>query len=482
MNEVRTYMSFTYPVDPVKIQIIPDMDMSYALAATLIEWDAEKQITAALAESWKVVSPNVYRFTLRNNALWSNGQPVTAIEVKASFERGMKAHPDDLRSLIQMLDAINCPSDREIDFKLKVPAHDSGLLGKLTEPNFGVLKINEDGGLDLSSTTGAFFLSPDSDKQQLILVRNTHWHRYDPVASAPNRVIVRRSPQGMDAQNVLFSDSWPNLIETSSLIKASLMSRYETEKYEVWKRPIDKFFYIQLGKKAANAEGRALIRFIRQKVTSEDIVSGLSGYTVATQIFPRGYQLHDPDFSYPKSVEALPDAYKNKPLDILISPARVPPALQENIRRAIVSATGIEPHFISVPLEEVSAHKVRGDFNLYAGTMGLADPDPEGVMSFYLEGDTPLIHSLGNDYLARLDAARKEKESDKKLAQMRSILRSALNEGYLLPLFHLSTVGVGRKGLDFSQIPSSDESVTLSKIRFHPGSSSESISSQRGNK
>ena len=31
MNELRTYMSFTYPVDPVKIKIIPDMDLSYAL-------------------------------------------------------------------------------------------------------------------------------------------------------------------------------------------------------------------------------------------------------------------------------------------------------------------------------------------------------------------------------------------------------------------------------------------------------------------
>ena len=466
MNEVRTYMSFTYPVDPVKIQIIPDMDMSYALAATLIEWDAEKQISAALAESWKIVSTNVYRFTIRKNATWSDGNPVRAAEVKTSFERGMKSHPDDLRSLIQMLDVIECPSDHEIDFKLKVPARESGLLGKLTEPNFGILKIDEAGKIDLSATTGAFFLSPESNRQQLTLVRNSHWHRYDSTAPAAGQIIVRRSPHGMDAQNTLFTDTWPNLIETSSLIKADLLTRYESEKYEIWKRPVDKVFYLHLGKKAANAEGRSLIRFLRQKLNTNEVVAGLSGYTVTTQMFPRGYQLHELDFSYPKSAESLSDLYKRKAIDVLISPARVNPALQENIRRAIVNATGVEPHFISAPLEEVSSYKVRGEFDIYAGTVGLADPDPEGIMSFYLEGDTPLIHPIGNDFLARLDAARKEMNSDKKLTQMLKILHDALCDGYLLPLFHLSTVGIGRKGLDFSQIPSSDESVTLSKIRF----------------
>ena len=69
------------------------MDMSYSLAATLVEWDSEKQISGALAESWGIVAPNVYRFTLRKDAAWSNGKPVTATEVKASFERGMRALP-----------------------------------------------------------------------------------------------------------------------------------------------------------------------------------------------------------------------------------------------------------------------------------------------------------------------------------------------------------------------------------------------------
>lgn len=469
MNEVRTFMSYTLPVDPAKIQSIPDMDMSYALAGTLVEWDSDKQISAGLAETWRIVSPNTYRFRLQEDARWSNGEAVTSEEIKRSFDRGITAHPQDLRSLAQMLDSIECPSPREVDFKLKIPAHESGLLEKLTEPNYGILKIVK-GKPDLSKTTGPFYLVP-SDSSQLTLQRNSEWHRFESEVPSPQRVIIRKPPKGMDSQNILLSDPWPTLIETSSLISAETLKRYESERFEIWRRPVDKFFHLHLGKRSANADGRALVRYLRQQINAADFVVGLSGFTLAAQIFPRGYRLYDPEFScHTETPAKLPLHFQTKPIDVLISPARVTPVLKENIRRVLLQATGINPNFISVPLEQVPISKVKGDFDLYAGTVGMADPDPEGIMSFFLESDAPLIHSTpqngGHAYLERLDAARKEKDTDKKHGLMRSILSDAVCSGDMLPLFHLSTIGIGRRELDFSNIPSSDESVTLSKIRF----------------
>lgn len=467
MNEVRTYMPFTFPVDPAKIQTIPDMDMSYALASTLVEWDSEKQISAGLAESWKIVGPNTYRFTLRQNAKWSNGNPITSTEVKKSLERGSKVYPDDMRSFIQLVTEIETPSEREIDFKLTVPAKDSGFLGKLTEPNFGVLKVSSNGKVDLSVSTGAFFLDPSSNQKELTLVRNIEWHRFDASVRAADRVIVRRTPKDTDSQNVLLNDSWPNLIETSSLIGAEYLKKYDLEKFEIWKRPLDKIFHMRLSKRNAKSEGKALIRFLQKKVKPSEFVINLSGFSLTDQLFPRGYQLYDPEFSNKNSEElSLPEEFQGRPLEILISHARVSKALKENIRKAITRATGVEPKFISISLDELTKYEMAGNFDLYAGTVGLADPDPEGVMSFYLEGNTPIISSKGNNYLERLDSARKEKNPEQKLKKMRGILRDAVCEGYLLPMFHLSTVGIGRPELDFSSIPASEESVTFSKIRF----------------
>jgi MarR-like DNA-binding transcriptional regulator SgrR of sgrS sRNA len=460
-------MPFSYPVDPARIQIIPDLDVSYALASTLVEWDASKQLSAGLASSWKIVSPNTYRFTLRKDAKWSNGTAITSNDVKKSFERGLKAHPTDLRGLAQILESIECPNNNEVDFKLKTQAQESGLLGKLTEPNYGVLRVDEKGNLNLEATSGPYSLSPQSDRSMLTLLRNPLWYRWTDTHGNADRVVIKRAPDKMDSQTLLLADEWPNLIETSSLIDSKVSQQYEAKKFQIWKRPLDKFCHFQLSRRLANADGRALLKFLRNNLQSSEVVAGLSGYSLADQFFPKGYQLHDAGFSCKKDkAVVLPKIFSSKPIEILISPERITPALKENIRKTILKTVGVEPKFISVSLDEIRKTKVKGEYDLYAGTVGLADPDPEGAMSFYLEGEAPVIRSEGTDFLARLDSARKEKNSEKRVVQMRTLLRDAVCDGHVLPLFHLSTVGIGRPEMDFSGIPTSDESVTLSRIQF----------------
>lgn len=463
MKEVRTFMPFNYPVDPAKIVIIPDMDLSYGLASTLVEWSATKQITAGLASRWEITGEKTYKFTLRDGAKWSDGSPITAQDVKRSFERSFREHAADLRSLLNIVARIEAPSERVLEFQLKMPAKDSNLLGKLTEPNYGVLNSRDGRTIDLAKTSGPFFLDTSS-KDELALKRNSNWHRYSPEMA--ERVVIRRTPPRADSQSVLLKDSWPNLIETSSLISSETLKKYETNKFQVWKRPLDKVFLIELGKRARNDDGFRLLRSLGDNLDRNQITEGLSGFQRANQLFPVGYQLHNGSFECQQTLTPKTEEIVRRKLDVLISPARVSPQLQENLRKALARATGEEPNFIVLALQEAFKRKETGDFDLYIGTYGLADPDPEGVMSFYLEGDHPVIPSGRENYVAKLDAARKESDLKKRLSMMRSILTDAQCNGNILPLFHLSTVGIGREELDFSAIPTSDESVTLSKIRF----------------
>jgi len=177
MKEIRTYMPFNFPVDPAKIETLPDMDLSYALASTLVRWDADKRITSGLATRWEITSEKIYKFTLPKDAKWSNGSPLTAQEVKRSFERGLGAHPEDLRSLANILDYIEAPSEHILNFHLKSSALDSNLLGKLTEPNYGILSSIDARSISLSVTSGPFYLNSGT-KDELVLKRNAHWSQY----------------------------------------------------------------------------------------------------------------------------------------------------------------------------------------------------------------------------------------------------------------------------------------------------------------
>lgn len=465
MNEIRTYMAFTYPVDPVKIFTIPDMDVSKALGTTLVEWDAQKQISGALAEKWIIVGKKTYRLTIRKGTRWSNGEAITANDVKISLERGLKSHPHDLRSLSNILERIDCASLLEIDFHLKVDAHESGLLAKLTEPNYGIFKVNKHGLLDLTISTGAFSLSPQSTQRELVLEKNPNWYRSEAVSAVADQVILRRAPTTMDAQTILLNDSWPNVIETSSLIQEELLNRYVSDGYQIWRRPIDKVLLFKIGKRTDNHETRKLLQTLRESVSVKDFVKGYSGFQEAEQLFPRGYQLHDRSFSCPKSDLSSPEMFKKRPVEIVYSPARISDPMRRNIQRIISKMTGLEPRMTAVGLEDLGQTFLKGDFDLYVGTVGLADPDPEGAMSYYLEGDTPIIQSQGTKFLERLDSARKEKTNEARLTGMRSILRDAVCNGFVFPIIHLSTLGIARPELDLSQIPESDESITLSKVR-----------------
>ncbi len=467
LNEIRTYMPFTFPIEPAKLHTIPDINIAFALNSTLVERDDEKEISSGLAESWRVVTPKVYRFTLDSNAKWSNGTPILALDVKRSIERTLKIHPDEMGDIVQILDSIACPSTREIDFKLKIPVHKSKLLEKLTDPKFGIIKIQSNGQLDFTVTSGSFSVLPKSNFEELTLVRNPSFHHKSETGLV-DRIIIRRMPKNEESPTALLVDQWPNFMESTSLSQSGLEKKYQEAGFSIWTTPLDKLFYFQLGRKNATPEGRALLRYLRSKIKVPSLVTGLSGYSETSQMFPRGYELYDPEFSCPKDKsEFLPIKYSRRPVNILISPARISSMVKENISRFIFQATGIAPHFISVPLEQVYSYRVTGDFDLYIGVVGLAEPDPDTLLSFHMGGDIPLIFTRGTNLLKRLTHAKSLNDNKSKLKEIRSLLRDAQCEGHILPLFHLSTIGIARSEIDFSLLSESDESVRLSKIRFN---------------
>lgn len=466
-REIRTFMSYSAPIDPVKMVTIPDMDLSYALAGTLVEWDKHKEISPGVSSRWEVVGEKSLRFFIRKGLQWSDGSQVTSKQIKQSFDRALKKYPDDLRSLANLLVEIKCPSDDAVDFVLKVTVRESNLLGKLTEPNYGILRVNDSGEINLSVSTGPFYISKQTETE-VTLARNPNWFKAN--MEMPETVVIRRPPSESSLETILLKNSWANMIETSSMINADVTAQYGKEHFQIWRRPLDKMGLFQLSPSRANPSGFGLFRYLRKTLDRKNIFQGLSGYELTEQAFPRGYQLHDPKFKCDDSDAKLPEEYKKRPVHILLSGARINDALRANIEAEIGRVTGIKPIITAIPLQEVGKMRKAGDYDFYAGTIGMADPDPEGIMSYYFEGELPMVPKSSENFVSRLDEARKEQNHEKRLEMMAAIMTDATCKGHTLPLYHISTVGIGRPELDFSNVPLTDESITLSKIRFKKGS------------
>jgi peptide/nickel transport system substrate-binding protein len=91
----------------------------YALHDALVKPMPGNQITPSLAESWSV-SPNglVYEFVLRRGVKFHNGEPVTAEDVKFSFERYRGSASKLVKDRVA---AVEIPEPGRVRFRLKQP-------------------------------------------------------------------------------------------------------------------------------------------------------------------------------------------------------------------------------------------------------------------------------------------------------------------------------------------------------------------------
>ena len=106
--------------DPAETSgIITPFMVLYALHDALVKPLPGNPMTPALAESWSM-SPDglVYEFVLRRSARFHNGEPVTAEDVKFSFERYRGAAAKPLKDSVA---AIETPDPGRVRFRLKRP-------------------------------------------------------------------------------------------------------------------------------------------------------------------------------------------------------------------------------------------------------------------------------------------------------------------------------------------------------------------------
>ncbi|MFB6325266.1 ABC transporter substrate-binding protein [Pantoea deleyi] len=74
-------------LDPLKAVGLPEIQVIRDLFEGLTNQDAQGKIVPGVAQSWSSSDNRTWIFTLRNNARWSNGEPVTARDFVYSWQR-----------------------------------------------------------------------------------------------------------------------------------------------------------------------------------------------------------------------------------------------------------------------------------------------------------------------------------------------------------------------------------------------------------
>lgn len=148
----------------------------------LVDLSPDLQIVPELAESWVQPDPQTFVFTLRDDAVFHNGTPVTSEDVKYSLERLLNPETGSTkRTNYTSIESIETPDPRTVVLHLSQP--NSSLLTHLASTSASIVSrevVEANGDLSVSDGgSGPFLLGPVQADNSLTLERNPNYYEGD---------------------------------------------------------------------------------------------------------------------------------------------------------------------------------------------------------------------------------------------------------------------------------------------------------------
>jgi peptide/nickel transport system substrate-binding protein len=163
-------------LDPALATTAASYDLVMVVYERLVAYDDEGQPQPQLAESWETLDDLTHVFTLRAGVTFHNGQPLTADDVKWTFERIKDpATASSWARKFEPIDAIDSDGDRVVTFHLSSPY--GPFMAALASP-WGSIVPSTSEPLDLATTmvgTGAFMLEELSDEEAMLARAPAYW-------------------------------------------------------------------------------------------------------------------------------------------------------------------------------------------------------------------------------------------------------------------------------------------------------------------
>jgi peptide/nickel transport system substrate-binding protein len=147
-------------LDPQKVPAFTSHRVFELVYSRLTSLTPDLAVQPDLAESWTVSSDGkTFTFKLRS-AKFHNGDPVTAADVKFTFDRILTVDGSVAKSLFADIDSVATPDDRTVVFNLKQP--NVTILPYMASPNASIVsqKVANANGNDLSKKEAAIGSGP----------------------------------------------------------------------------------------------------------------------------------------------------------------------------------------------------------------------------------------------------------------------------------------------------------------------------------
>lgn len=172
----------------------------------LVFRDASGELQPALATEWEALSDTAWRFQLRDDVLWHDGEQLTASDVKFSLERVSQDDSLALYSRLSVIDSVEIVNEYEVIIHTQTP--DPALLNRLASSGGGILPQHyfEEVGVDVFTVqpmgSGPFrFVAHEPDAFVEFEAFADHWRG----KAAFDRLVFRIIPELTTASSELIA-------------------------------------------------------------------------------------------------------------------------------------------------------------------------------------------------------------------------------------------------------------------------------------
>jgi peptide/nickel transport system substrate-binding protein len=454
------------------------------LFSSLLERDNQMNLHGDLAESWDLRDPLTYVFHLRRGIRFHDGRPLTATDVKATFDFILNpANRSPKRGGFRMLTSIEAWDDATVIFHLKEPY--ASFTGNLIPSAVGIVPANATADFSRHPIgSGPFRFVSQAQDEEVLLERNLDYFRGLPQIT---RVRIRVVPDAIVRALELRKGSAD--LEISSLTPDMVPVLARQTGLSVTQRPGSNFVYLGL-----NLEDPILSkREVRQALAFATDREALIRYLlhgqarVASGILPPNHWAYEPNVTQ----YTLDTARAEKLLDAAGFPRKqnglrfhitlktstdeqyrlIGAALQDRWRRV-----GVERELRPLELATLLSDAIRGNFQINLLRWVGANTDPDIFEFVYSTKRFPPDGANRGHYRnVRIDALTDqihvEMDKEKRKALCSEVQKILADDLPYLPLWFGDVVSVHRRSLgDLHLSPTGDFDflATLRPASNHP--------------
>jgi peptide/nickel transport system substrate-binding protein len=199
----RTEITIAQPadattMDPARSTQVLTVNYFYNLYDTLTRWDTGLKLEPGLATAWKNVNDTTWDVTLRPGVKFHDGTPLTAADVKASYDRARTPGKSVVAAGFGTIEAIEATSPTALRIVTKkpdplMPVRMAQMGGQVYPARFA----NDEGAKELARKpvgSGAYRFVAWTKDDQLVMEANRDWWGWGGKAPSIDRVVWKPIP------------------------------------------------------------------------------------------------------------------------------------------------------------------------------------------------------------------------------------------------------------------------------------------------